>query len=121
MRAPVASCRPAAQAASGGTSSNCAPSRGRAAEAPGVRTSPTIVSTVRVVRRIDAVAATPWYEEMLHSGALGYMIDGGFFMWPILFLGILAFGVIIERYRSLKMLNTDTEALRHDVLDLLRR
>lgn len=74
----------------------------------------------------DAAAATAattepaWYEELLKSGALGYMIDGGIFMWPILFLGILAFGVIIERYRSLQMLNTDSEALRRKVLELLR-
>src|SRR5581483_62266 len=45
-----------------------------------------------------AEGAKQWYE----SGALGYMIEGGFFMWPILILGILAFGVIIERIRSLK-------------------
>jgi biopolymer transport protein ExbB len=66
-----------------------------------------------------AAAATPWYQEMLQSGALGYMIDGGIFMWPILFLGILAAGVIIERFRSLKMLSTDSEALRTQVLNLL--
>lgn len=61
----------------------------------------------------------PWYEEMLGSGAMGYMIEGGIFMWPILFLGILATGAIIERYRSLKMLRTDTEALRTQVTGLL--
>lgn len=66
------------------------------------------------------VAAKPWYEEMLNSGALGYMRDGGIFMWPILFLGVLAFGVIIERYRTLQMLNTDSEPLRRKVLELLR-
>lgn len=57
----------------------------------------------------------PWYK----TGALGYMDAGGVFMWPILFLGILAAGVIIERYRSLKMLSTDTESLRNKVLDYL--
>ena len=36
-------------------------------------------------------------------GALGYMIQGGIFMWPILILGIIAVGVMIERWRSLKM------------------
>lgn len=66
-----------------------------------------------------ATAATPWYQDLLQSGALGYMIDGGIFMWPILILGIVAAGVIIERFRSLKMLGTDTEALRAKVLDLL--
>lgn len=58
-----------------------------------------------------------WYQQ----GALGYMLDGGFFMWPILVLGIVAFGVIIERFRSLQMLGTDTEALREQVLDLLNQ
>jgi biopolymer transport protein ExbB len=66
-----------------------------------------------------ATAAAPWYQEMLQSGALGYMIDGGLFMWPILILGIIAVGVMIERFRSLKMLGTDSEALRTQVLTLL--
>lgn len=66
-----------------------------------------------------AAAAAPWYQEMLQSGALGYMIDGGIFMWPILVLGIVAAGVMIERFRSLKMLGTDSEALRTQVLNLL--
>lgn len=68
-----------------------------------------------------AAAAPSWVEEMFKSGALGYMIDGGIFMWPIFFLGILAFGVIIERYRSLKMLSTDNEKLREEVLGLLQQ
>ncbi|NQT39551.1 MAG: MotA/TolQ/ExbB proton channel family protein [Planctomycetes bacterium] len=41
-------------------------------------------------------------------------------MWPILAMGIIATGVMIERYRSLKMLSTDTSALRAEVADLLR-
>lgn len=61
-----------------------------------------------------------WYIAMLNSGLMGYMIKGGIFMWPILFLGILAVGVIIERYRSLKLLNTDTSRLRSQVLQLLQ-
>lgn len=70
----------------------------------------------------DAAAQTvPWYQELLHSGALGYMIEGGVFMWIILAAGILAAGVIIERFRSLKMLRTDSDALRRQVLDLLQR
>jgi biopolymer transport protein ExbB len=66
-----------------------------------------------------ASAGTPWYVELTNSGAMGYMIEGGIFMWPILFLGILAAGVIIERYRSLKLVGTDNEALRAQVLDML--
>ena len=56
-----------------------------------------------------------WYNH----GAIGFMIDGGIFMWPILILGVLAAGVIIERYRSLRMLSTDTAALRKQVQDHL--
>ena len=59
-------------------------------------------------------------RDMLHSGAIGLLIEGGFFMWPILIMGVIAAGVIIERYRSLKMLSGDTSALRAEVADLLR-
>lgn len=55
----------------------------------------------------------------LDSGALNYMIDGGIFMWPILALMILGIAVIIERYRSLRMLDTDAAALREQVIALL--
>jgi biopolymer transport protein ExbB len=58
-------------------------------------------------------------NDLLHSGAMGYMIEGGIFMWPILILGILAFGVIIERFRALMMLNTKNEPLRAEVRRLL--
>jgi biopolymer transport protein ExbB len=60
--------------------------------------------------------AESWYRY----GALRYLIDGGIFMWPILIMGILAAAVMIERYRSLKMLSTDTGALRAKVLELLQ-
>jgi len=56
-----------------------------------------------------------WYEQ----GAVGMMYKGGFFMWPILFLGVLAAGVIIERTRSLRMLGTDSESLRRKVQEHL--
>lgn len=68
----------------------------------------------------EAGVATPWYQEMLHSGAMGYMLEGGIFMWPILLCGIVAAGVIIERFRSLKLLNVDTQKLRGEVLNMLR-
>ncbi len=38
-------------------------------------------------------------------------------MWPILIMAILALAVIIERWRSLKMLDTDIESLRQAVLE----
>ena len=53
------------------------------------------------------------------SGVIGLLREGGWFMWPILLMGILAAGVIIERYRSLKMLHADAEGLRSEVLELL--
>ena len=56
---------------------------------------------------------------MLHSGALGYMLAGGIFMWPIFILGVIALAVIIERYRALLMLNTQADALRDKVRELL--
>jgi len=70
----------------------------------------------------DAVTAEPGIiSQFFDSGALGLLIDGGFFMWPILILGIIAIAVIIERYRSLKMLNNNDEDLRQQVLDLLTK
>jgi biopolymer transport protein ExbB len=72
----------------------------------------------------DAAAATAgqksWLYDLLHAGALGYMVEGGPFMWPILIMAVVMLGVIIERFRSLKMLGTDSGVLREDVLQLLR-
>ena len=59
-------------------------------------------------------------DDILNSGAMGEMIAGGFFMWPILVLGIAAAGVILERWRSLKMVAADTSALRSEVMALLQ-
>ena len=59
------------------------------------------------------------FPEIWSSGALGMLVKGGIFMWPILVLGIAATAVCIERYRSLKMLDTSAEALRQQVIDLL--
>ncbi len=58
-------------------------------------------------------------SDIASSGALGLMIEGGLYMWPILLLGIIGAGVIIERFRSLKMLSTDSNALRQNVQELL--
>ena len=57
--------------------------------------------------------------HILRSGAIGLLLRGGFFMWPILIMGIVASGVIIERYRSLKMLTTDSGGVRVKVRELL--
>ncbi len=58
-------------------------------------------------------------DDLCKTGAMGFMLRGGIFMWPILFSGILAAGVLIERYRTLKMLTTDTTALRNNVRQML--
>ena len=53
------------------------------------------------------------------TGALKLLLEGGPFMWPLLALLILAIAVIIERYRSLKLLETDASELREKVTNLL--
>ena len=67
----------------------------------------------------EAAPTNGWLHDMLHSGALGYMLSGGIFMWPIFILGVIALAVIIERYRALLMLNTQADALRDKVRELL--
>lgn len=59
-------------------------------------------------------------SEISESGAIGLLVRGGWFMGPILLLGILAFGVIIERFRSLKLLTSDSGTIRDEVQQLLR-
>lgn len=66
----------------------------------------------------DATAPGP-VHEFFHTGASGVLLEGGVFMWPILILLILALAVIIERYRSLRLLDTDSEELREQVVSLL--
>ena len=58
-------------------------------------------------------------SEFFHSGASGLLLEGGIFMWPILLMLIAAIAVIIERYRSLKLLDDDPAELREEVLHLL--
>lgn len=53
------------------------------------------------------------------SGALKLLLEGGPFMWPLLALLVMAIAVIIERYRSLKLLETDAGSLREEVIELL--
>jgi biopolymer transport protein ExbB len=58
-------------------------------------------------------------SSFIESGALGYLIQGGPFMWVILLLGILAVAVIIERWRSLKILDTQGDVIRAEVIQKL--
>ncbi|NNE92555.1 MAG: MotA/TolQ/ExbB proton channel family protein [Verrucomicrobiales bacterium] len=57
------------------------------------------------------------FASFFESGALGLLIKGGWFMLPILLLGILAVAVIIERYRSLKILDKRADTIRQEVID----
>ena len=57
--------------------------------------------------------------SFFESGALKLLLEGGIFMWPLLTLLVLALAVIIERYRSLKLLETDASELRESIICLL--
>lgn len=65
-------------------------------------------------------AAGKFLSDLMKTGALGYMIKGGIFMWPILALGIVALGVMIERYRALMMIASKDDALRGEIRRLLQ-
>jgi biopolymer transport protein ExbB len=65
--------------------------------------------------------STSRIAEFFQSGALGKLLEGGLFMFVLLALLILALGVIIERYRSLKMLEADPTELQNEVVDLLSK
>ncbi|MFT7641629.1 MAG: biopolymer transport protein ExbB, partial [Pirellulaceae bacterium] len=59
-------------------------------------------------------------DEAFSEGAIGLLREGGFFMWPLLIMAIIAAGVIMERYRSLQMLTTDSSRIRREVASLLQ-
>lgn len=65
--------------------------------------------------------STSQIAEFFQSGALGKLLEGGLFMFVLLALLILALGVIIERYRSLKMLESDPTDLQNEVVELLSK
>ncbi len=46
---------------------------------------------------------------------LGYILKGGYIMFPLMFLSILGAAIIIERLRVFRLAQTDTFALRQDV------
>ncbi len=56
---------------------------------------------------------------LLDSGAFGLLIEGGVFMWPILAMALVGLAVIIERWRSLKMLAINNSELKENVLNEL--
>ena len=57
--------------------------------------------------------------SIFDSGALGLLLEGGIFMWPLLILLVVGTAVVIERWRSLKMLDVDSSELRDQVTELL--
>jgi len=92
-----------------------------AAPVAGDAAAPATEAAADAATQVVESADPSFLSELLNSGALGLLIEGGFFMWPILILGVAALGVIIERYRSLKMLGTNTEDLRDQVRVLLEK
>jgi biopolymer transport protein ExbB len=89
-----------------------APAASSAEESKGASSTEAAVETNK--------SFSKWWDEVSMTGAMGLMRRGGVYMWPILVLGILAIATIIERYRSLKMLTTDSTALRAQVRELLQ-
>ncbi len=63
--------------------------------------------------------AMEFFRDFFSSGAIGIFLEGGIFMWPILILLIMVLAVVIERYRSLKLLEVDSSSLREEVTTLL--
>lgn len=93
-----------------------APAEGDAKPAEGAAAAESSTVETPVKSRTFA----EWWKDLKSAGALGLMIDGGFFMWPILIMGVLATGVFIERWRTLKMVNVDTRGFREQVRELLQ-
>ena len=71
------------------------------------------------VSKEEVPAEATWLEGVMDEGAMGMLLDGGAFMWPLLILAIIGLAVVIERFRSLKMLDADDDSLRRGVIDLL--
>jgi len=78
-----------------------------------------INATDAAEQAVEVVAEPTWLELVIQEGAIGLLLEGGFFMWPLLILAIVGLAVVIERWRSLKMLDSDGEKLRQQVIDLL--
>ncbi len=87
------------------------------------QTPPAVEPAVATSDEGESTKPKTWLstlDEITNTGAMGDMRKGGFFMWPILVLGIIALGVIIERSRALLMLTTKNPELRQKVQDLLQ-
>jgi biopolymer transport protein ExbB len=91
----------------------------KTAAAPLAEKSADVAHTAGDAAAAGGGVASSMLSDFFNSGAMGYMIAGGIFMWPIFIMAIAVLGVIIERFRSMKMLGTDTTALRQEVLRLM--
>jgi biopolymer transport protein ExbB len=110
---------PPADAAAAPTARDAANAEAPVANATSHAQPPAVPAEAPAADAAPQQNPSSWLNDLLHTGAMKYMIDGGVFMWPILFLGILALGVVIERFRALMMLNTRAEELRTKVRGLL--
>jgi biopolymer transport protein ExbB len=88
------------------------------------RQYPTDETTIMHILFAQAAESEPvtrsLFQDLMDSGVMKYMIEGGIFMWPILVMAIIAVGVVIERFRSLRMLTIDASELRERVLELVQ-
>lgn len=95
-----------------------------AAAVPTPEAAETAAATAETTAEVTTQAASgslDFFSQLAASPPLSWLIDGGLFMWPLLMMGIVVLGVVIERYRSLKMLATDSGRLRDEVLGLLQQ
>ena len=65
----------------------------------------------------NSTPETSTLSGLFDSGAFGLLIEGGLFMWPILAMALVGLAVIIERWRSLKMLAINNSELKETVLN----
>lgn len=110
---------PPGEAAPAASANDAATSEAAPAKAESERQASSAPAVTPPADAPSKESPSSWLNDLLHTGAMKYMIDGGVFMWPILILGILALGVTIERFRALMMLNTRAEELRSKVRSLL--
>lgn len=112
-------------AVGGPAAPNAAPAGGANEAAPAANanaaTAPQAEAAAEDAAADEGVGFWDRLGEIFSSGAFGLMKDGGWAMWPILLMAVVALGVIIERYRSLKMIASDTTIFRRQVLDLMEQ
>ena len=115
-RSPTPAEKTANQAAAG-DEATAEPATAADAVDPATKSTPAVASddATESESNSDQVAS-----GFLDSGVIGLLREGGLFMWPILLMGVLAMGVILERYRSLKMVSADSAAIRGRVQQLLQ-